>query len=43
LDGINFVKKRKIGVFNLVDPIEAIEAFLSKWVVHVLEPRNSNL
>ncbi len=27
----------------MVDPTEAIETFLFKWVVHVLEPRNSNL
>jgi hypothetical protein len=37
------VKKRKTGVLSLVDPIEAIEALLSKWVVHVLKPRGSNL
>jgi hypothetical protein len=32
-----------MGVLGLVDPIEAIEALLFKWAVHVLKPTNSNL
>jgi len=35
--------ERKNGSLNLVDPIETTQALLSKWVVHVLESRNSNL
>jgi len=42
LDGINVVKKKKMGVLSLVNPIKAIEAFLFKWVVHALELRSSN-
>jgi hypothetical protein len=37
LDGINVVRKKKMGVLSLVDPIEATKALLSKWVVHALK------
>jgi len=35
--------KKKNGGLSLVDPIKTIETLLSKWVVHALEPRSSNL
>jgi len=35
--------KKKDGGLSLVDRIEATKAFLSKWVVHALEPGSFNL
>jgi hypothetical protein len=35
--------EKKYGGLSLVDPIEATETLLSKWVVHVLEPRSFHL
>jgi hypothetical protein len=43
LDGINVVRKIKMGILSLVNPIEATKALLSKWVVHVLKPESSNV
>jgi hypothetical protein len=37
------VGKKKMGGLSFVDPIEATEALLSKWVVHALDFRASNL
>ncbi len=35
--------KKKDGGLSFVDPIEGTKAFLSKWVVHAIKPKSSNL
>ncbi len=35
--------EKKEGGLGLVDLVEAMEIMLSKWVIHALEPRDSNL
>jgi hypothetical protein len=37
------VRKKKDEALSLVNPIKVNEALLSKWVVHALELRSSNL